>query len=446
MTRKSKPTRAERKARTAERHEIVRSIMQEPDDVIHFPVAFGRIAMNAAVWGAIALGILALGVLSSAVFLMRDEIGGLGRQLQQKDTDLNILSSELQKVRDQMFGEQEEMSQQGMRIVTVSTENGLMEELPNPFVAGDDLPILAVAGQYLYQVKEDTVVRRELKTDTEVEILKSSNHIVDLIISNNGEWLAYGAVATETSGVSMRAFVLPLAGRGDPVELGPWPVGLYPGPDIVALSDDGKTIILETFRQDGDSSFEFLRRVNVSNGNETGVVETEYRENSPEKSLVIIGPTPDGSHAIILEQELERYGEVGLTLRPLRLLARNFTTGRDRVLHTFGADDSTDIKAALSLDGSAVVVILDDEVFAVPVTGGEWQSLGKVSLDAQVDETAVAYVPGRFLLTLVPGLAGRYAYRNLETGTIASVDGPFVSVIGVSLGTNSILLLEDTRE
>ncbi len=447
MPRKT-PSRPSRKAVRAAKHAALDVIMQEPEETVHFPVSFGRIAMNSAIWGAVVLAVLALAVLSSAVFLMRDEVGQLAAQLTAKDRELGILSSELQKVRDQMFGEREEVVEQGQRIVAVSTESGLMEEMPASLVERDAHPILAVAGQYIYQAKGDTIVRRELKTGTETQVLKSRAPIVDLLVSSNGEWLAYSVNAEEREvlGETVQAFVLPITARGDAVELGPWQGSdALSGVDMVALSDDGKTVVWrdQGGLGEGPCGHEHLHRVNVANGRETGLVETEGCAGVPDEESVfagpgdgigVVGPTPDGNTAVLFDRDNNR------------LIARNFTTGRDRVLHAFNADDATEMNAAISLDGTEVAVIVGDGIFAVPVAGGQWREIGTHSLDAAPGETIIAYVPGKFLLTLYPSLDGRYAYRNLETGTIASVDGPFVNVVGWSAEAATVVLLEDTRE
>lgn len=439
MPRKT-PSRPSRKAVRAAKHAALDVIMQEPEETVQFPVAFGRIAMTSAIWGAIALGVLALAVLSSAVFLMRDEVGDLARQLTAKDRELGILSGELQKVRDQMFGERQEVVEQGIRIVGVDTETGLMAELPASLVERDDYPIIAVAGPYIYQAKDDVIVRRELKTGVELEVLKSREPIANMIVSDNGEWLAYSISTSPDDELrrDVRMFVLPLLGRGDPVELGPWQIGHIGSIRPDGLSDDGKTLLTsEWLGGDAGCNGYKYHRLNVANGRETGLLEVSGCSGSSgdPSGEIAIGSTPDTTKLIVVDYEKRR------------LLARDFATGRDRVLHAFAEDETGVIHATLSLDGTQVAVIMGDEVFAVPVAGGEWRSVGKVSLEADSSEyIGIVYFPERFLLTVLPGLAGRYAYRNLMTGTIASADGPFAGIVGWSDATKMLVLALDTRE
>ncbi|TAK05726.1 hypothetical protein EPO33_01100 [Patescibacteria group bacterium] len=459
MTRKRKPTRAERKARTQERHEIVRSIMQEPDDIVHFPVAFGRIAMNAAVWGAVALGVLALGVLSSAVFLMRDEIAGLGKQLEQKDADLGILSGELQKVRDQMFGEQEETARQGITVQLVDAETGLLTSLGNLILKDTPYPLgpesRAVNGTYLYWTDEEGILRVNLEDVTSVRLV-TKPFISSLAVSKDGTWLAYaysqGLSDPESVGAT-RAVAVPLSGRGDPIELGELAGEERPIESmmrVVGFSADNKEVLWTEMYGDSGGVGTTLHRMRVANDQETAVVRYGTVGGvGPGEWEADFGLSPDGTaFAKLVVQPPEVLGNDVPSLVPLRIELVDAVSERERVRYTFPAQDRKPHRMVVewSLDGSELVLVFDNDVYTIPVVGSGGPALvGKVTVP-QDSDVRVAYLSDRFLFSLSPSLAGEYAFQNLATDAIASVDGPFTGIAGWSADLNAVVLLADTRE
>lgn len=440
MTQRKKPTRAERKARKEERHEIVRSIMQEPDDVIHFPVAFGRIAMNAALWGAVALGVLALGVLSSAVFLMRDEIAGLGRQLQQKDADLNILSGELQKVRDQMFGEQIVEQQGTMTVKLVDAESGVARAVSGVTLKDTPYPLgpesRAVNGKYLYWTDEEGILRVNLEDGTSYRIV-TKPFISSIAVSKEGMWLAYaysqGLSDPESVGKTL-AVAMPLSGRGDPIELGviggceiSEMGGFCTDSKILGFSTDGKDLLWTTFMAEGVGQW-WLHRTRVVNGQ---TAEPFLVSETP--GFVFLGFSPDGSVAALLEES-----------NGVRLVLIDTSTERRRVRYIFPEGASVTASASWSTDGSEIVLYSTEGLQAFPLKGTTAPAL--ISTPPFPEDVEVAYSPGKFVLTLTPSLAGQYSYRNLATDAISSGEGPFSEIIGWSTDLNAVVLLEDTRE
>ncbi len=436
MTKRKKSTRAEQKARKKERHEIVRSIMQEPDDVVFFPVAFGRIAMNAAVWGAVALGVLALGVLASAVFLMRDEIAGLGKQLQQKDTDLGLLSGELQKVRNQMFGEQIVEQQGTTALRLINAETGVASSLSGVKLKDTPYPLgsesRAVNGKFLYWTDEKGILRVNVEDGTSYRVV-TKPFISSLAVSKDGSWLAYaysqGLSDPESVGET-RAIAMPLTGRGDPIELGQ--LASYPGdvPKIHGFSVDGKELLWTTKNFKGETEEYTLHRERISNGQEGP--QFKFQEN-----LDFRGFSPDGTVAVALEFELDDYAS--------RIL---FIDSKGRRTLRYDSGFHYDAIMSWSPDGSTLIVNnrissenRGDDYMAFPLKG-EPKELATLSAE-RISEFLAD--PEKFLLVVQPEI-GRYMYRNLSTGAVASVDGAFTGIAGWSSDLNAIILLEDTRE
>lgn len=442
MTRK-RPTRAEQKARKAERHEIVRSIMQEPDDVVFFPVALGRIAMSAAVWGSVALGVLALGVLASAVFLMRDEIAGLGKQLQQKDVDLVILSSELQKVRDQMFGEQIVEKQGKITLRLIDADTGVARAVSNVALKDTPYPLgpeesRVVNGKYLYWMDEEGILRVNLEDGTSYRIVIKP-FISSVAVSKDGSWLAYayseGLRDPGSVGLNERAVAMPLSGRGDPIELGEL-AGITPGniPAVYGFSEDIKELLWSVFVGDAEGR-STLHRIRIANGQVGGSFDLQSRPGT-------IGFSPDGSIAALFEGSQNDAG--GFDVKRLVFVD---AAGKRTVRYNFPLGSLVSLQTAWSTDGSSLVVNVSDEYLAFPIKGtAAPTNLGKAGVSIFEAASEVAYLPERFLLVVQPGLAGTYAYRNLATDAISSGDGPFSDIAGWSSDLNAVVLLENTHE
>ncbi len=415
--------------------------MQEPDDVVHFPVAFGRIAMNAAVWGAVALGVLAVGVLSSTVFLMRSEIVGLGRQLQQKDVDLTILSGELQKVRDQMFGEAEHISEQGIGVRLVNAETGVASSLSGVRLRGTNYPLgpesRAVNGKYLYWTDAEGILRVNLEDGTAYRVV-TKPFISSVAVSKDGSWLAYAysqGLSDPRSVGSTQAVVMPLTGRGDPVELGV--LAASEGiPKIYGFSDDGKELLWVTLMRDvyPDSGLKIppddtLNRTRIANGQAGPAFiipgKDDFLNFSPDGSVALLGEV----HGTATDNEV-RYVLVDASgKRTIRYTVPHIGVG------FYG----------WSVDGSEMILGMNGKLYALPLQGRSAPT--EIVSFLSVDEPVISLVaPGKFVLQVVPGLAGRYMYWNLATEAIASGDGPFSSIMGWSSDLNAVVLLSDTRE
>ncbi len=460
MTLRKKPTRAERKARKEERHEIVRSIMQEPDDVVFFPVAFGRIAMSAAVWGSVALGVLALGVLASAVFLMRDEIAGLGKQLQQKDVDLVILSGELQKVRDQMFGEQEQAVQQGIRVRLVNAETGVASAIPGVTLKDTPFPHRQgqgiVNGKYLYWKDEEGILRVNLEDGTTYRAVTQSD-VASVAVSSDGARLAYLTTKRidEMGSTQTIAVVMQLSGRGDPVELTTESplrkVAGEVGERLVGFSKDGSELLWTVTFADSGTYVEELHRVRIANGIEAPVVNTRtggwVGYEPGDEWDIFLGLSPDGTTYAMVKVKPEEGGSTGLVI-PLRIVLKDAVTGRERDRYVFPTSGRTPARMSGSwtLDGASIVLLRDDEVSTLPTMG----SSGPVAVTRMAVETEESPVmivrDGRFVFMLVPSLVGSYAFRNLSTDAVSSGDGPFSGILGWSSDLNAVVLLENTHE
>lgn len=432
MTLRKKPTRAERKARKEERHEIVRSIMQEPDDVVFFPVAYGRIAMSAAVWGSVALGVLALGVLASAVFLMRDEITGLGKQLQQKDVDLVILSGELQKVRDQMFGEQVVEQQGKTTLRLVDAETGVARAMSGVTLKDTPYPLgpesRTVNGKFLYWTDEEGILRVNLEDGTTYRVV-TKPFISSLAVSKDGSWLAYaysqGLSDPESVGKT-QAVAMPLTGRGDPIELGVL-MASADVPKIHGFSDDGKELLWVTRDVGGQGEEWTLHRKGVLNGQEGLPFKFVGKDD-----LSFIGFSPDGTIAVAQEFKVDDYGSLvfintsGKRTRPYPSLihyAALISWGLDG--STLIVEDTKDYKA-VSLKGSAPLM-----------------NLGGV-IEKKSDGTEIIADPSKFLLVVRNG--SDYMFRNLSNDAIASMQGSFTDLAGYSTDLNAVVLLENIRE
>lgn len=444
MTQRKPPTRAERKARNIERHEIVRSIMQEPDDVVHFPVAFGRIAMSAATWGAVALGILALGVLASAVILMRQELADLATQIRQKDADLGILSGELQKVRDQMFGEAEQAAEQGIAVRLVNAETGVASTVPGALLQGTNYPLgpesRAVNGKYLYWTDEEGILRVNLEDGTSVRLVERQ-FISSLAVSKDGAWLAYaygeGLSDPESVGET-RAVAMPLSGRGDALELGVLDAPAGSVPVLHGFTADGKELIWTTTWGEGGAVWHTQHRLRVANGQETSVKDVELQDPALEgRGQTFVGFSPDGNFFAVLEWTDPGDGAV----QPTTLKITDIARPRFVAQYRFRTDQPVKSQSAVSWDENGAGVVFSDRQDVMRLTidaKTETLGTGNCASSNVAGGSGCALLPDSWLMT------SPLTVRNLSTGSVAAEEvssDTLQEYVGWSDATASLVFL-----
>ncbi len=379
------PARPRKKATRAEKYKALHALMTEPEDVVHFPVAFGRIAVNFSVGAAIVLGLLAVGVLSSTVFMMRDEVKQLSGQLTNKDRDLTALSAELQKVRDQMFGTAPQAAEQGIGIQLVNAETGSAKTLSGVTLAAAPYPLRpesrAVNGKYLYWTDVDGILRVNLQDGTTFSLV-SRRFVSSLAVSKDGTWLAYAYSQGLSDSESVRkthAVVMPLMGRGDPIELGELAATVPGGiPTILGFSSDGKELLWTTMSVgEGTRPAEWvLHHTRIVNG-QAGA-SFSFTEKPSE---VFLDFSPDGSVAVFFEGKGNEEGG----FEAQKLIFVN-AAGKRTVRYTFPAGSLVGLQTSWSFDGSSLILTVGDAYqsfslkgTAAPITLGKVVASGEIA-------------------------------------------------------------------